>query len=138
MLRLKSTVRWVQCSASYFLMPTDWPQSQGLGRFLLGEHTSQLIPLDPDERALRPPGLVPIPSLFTSWAFPQVRYCSRFACQSSTLPYCNSLPQVCLWSPEPSRVAIWNMNKVIMAIAASLWVTNAVFLTYGESFPSMP
>jgi hypothetical protein len=37
-----------------------------------------------------------------------------------------------------SRVAIWDKNKVIMAIATGLWVINTSFLTYGESPPSIP
>jgi hypothetical protein len=39
---------------------------------------------------------------------------------------------------EPSSIAIWHRNKVAMAIAIVIWVTNTSFLTYGESPPSIP
>jgi hypothetical protein len=37
-----------------------------------------------------------------------------------------------------SRVAIWNWNKVIVAIAAGLWTINTSSLIYGESPPLYP
>jgi len=37
---------------------------------------------------------------------------------------------------ESSSIAIWNKNKIVMATAAILWVTNIVIMTQGK--PSSP
>lgn len=36
---------------------------------------------------------------------------------------------------EICSIAIWNRKKIIMAIAATLWLTNVVVSTRGKSFP---
>jgi hypothetical protein len=39
---------------------------------------------------------------------------------------------------EPSSIAFWLKNKVIVAIAAGLWVINASITILGESYPLYP
>ena len=36
---------------------------------------------------------------------------------------------------ESSSIAIWNRNKVVMAIAIVVWGTNVAFLIEGRSLP---
>lgn len=32
------------------------------------------------------------------------------------------------------RIAIWNMNKIVVAISMAIWVADVSLLTYGEYF----
>jgi hypothetical protein len=34
---------------------------------------------------------------------------------------------------EPASLAIWNRNKVVVAIAAIIWLTNGAILIQGKS-----
>ena len=36
-----------------------------------------------------------------------------------------------------TRMAIWKWKKIIIAIAASAWVTNVSFLIHSKSFPPL-
>jgi hypothetical protein len=122
----------------HFLMHADQPQSQGLDYFPLGEHTSQLIPLVPDERALcHPLGFLSLsldcflPRLLHGFAVARDSHVSYPRSRAATL-----FPKYVLM--EPSSVAIWHKNKTAMGIATGLWVINAAFLTYGEFSPLYP
>ena len=46
-----------------------------------------------------------------------------------------SFPNQALIEPEVSSIAIWNRNKIVMAIAGGLWLSNVAASIEGKSLP---
>jgi hypothetical protein len=46
-----------------------------------------------------------------------------------------SFPNQALIEPEVSSIAIWNRNKIIVAIAGGLWLSNVAASIEGKSLP---
>jgi hypothetical protein len=125
-LRPKLTARWAQDSASAFLRPLTGRYSKAW--LVIGWVST---PARPDERAVCPdilfldyylPGLLR-PSLDIDHAS-HVSFYASVAHATTLFPKCVLM--------EISSFAIWEGNKIIMAITVAIWVGNIGLQLSGE------
>jgi len=111
-----------------FLTHTDLPRFQGLGLVQLGEYPSGSRASN--ERLILPDFL----SLGSCLPGPGPRFALARASHVSLQRFCATTTLSKYMLILCFSFAVWNRNKGIVAIAATIWVTNASLLLLGE-FP---
>jgi hypothetical protein len=129
MSRGRSIVRWVPCPASVlvYIIP-DGLRSQGLGHVQLCEQGFRHAPCSDKitRRVFSPTFLglwLPCPFLFFT--------IDRAPYVSPSLPHHMNLPNWVLI--ELTSIAIWNKNRVVIALATCVWGIYLAFFIEGES-----
>ncbi len=79
------------------------------------------------------------PSFLGDWLLEHCRLFSLdcYSCVSVILYFCAgaSFPNLALIEPEVSSNAIWHRNKIVVAIAGGLWLSNVAASIEGKSLP---
>jgi hypothetical protein len=116
------------------LARTDLTHSQGLDQNLLGERL-------PGSRRVTSYEILFLPDLLSLGLYlsgPELRFAITRASHVSFQRFCATtmLPKYMLM--ERFSLAIWNRNKWIVAIVATIWLTNVLLLLIGKFYPVSP